>query len=273
MSESSSNYRIPVEEQTAVQFVLEYAAMLPSDKTFTETISAFCRHCDLQIEDASENQITASGTDFAIDARALEAPSDHIVRVIHLVVMTEDEYDLQNAREIIEERLESSEFSTLILLRDSIGEMRSIEAYRLLNELENTLRKLVVVRSASLSGGEWWSNRAHPAMGNSRQADNRRVNEENDNDITERYDLTHHTIFYCDLLDLKAIISDKHNWSDGFSFDLKVLRNIERLDFLNRLRRKIAHNRFLSQRNLNDLRQIHSHIMRLCDRSLNKVSS
>jgi hypothetical protein len=87
-------------------------------------------------------------------------------------------------------------------------------------------------------------------------------------DVTPRNEQDHHDIFYLDLLSLKAVIEDENNWRDGFAGDLKVLRNLERLDLLNRLRRKIAHNRFLSQRNLDELRQIHGQLMHLCRRAL-----
>jgi hypothetical protein len=95
-----------------------------------------------------------------------------------------------------------------------------------------------------------------------------RNNEVNDPEITPPNEQRHHDLFYIDLSDLKKVIEEQSNWQDGFAGDLKVLKSIERLDMLNRLRRKIAHNRYLSQRNLDDLRQIHGQLMHLCRRVL-----
>jgi len=265
----TSDFKPLVKKQNDEEYLLEYLALLVDGKSFDEALKEFIENFSLTIEEFEKGvYIIASGSDFAIQAKSITSGST-ASKALLLKVSTEGEYDLQNARELLEEKAVSIIFMDLVLLRDSVGERRNQQAYILLNELENMLRKIVAVRTASIAGKDWWNERVENCI--TKGHIGRKKNELEDLEVTHRTDQTYHEIFYIDLSALKNIIEEANNWKDGFANDLKVLRNLERLDFLNRLRRKIAHNRFLSQRNFDDLRQIHGHLMHLCRRALGEL--
>ena len=251
-------------------FQLEYLAFLPNGVGFPQGMTDFCQQFSLTIEASETDRIWASSDDFSVIAKLMNSQSTAACLTVFMVVETEDKYSLLNAREMIEER-SSPSFIETILLRDSVGEERTRRAYQLLNELENALRKLVAVRSASLSGQDWWNVRIqkclHPDKGGRFKYQEYRDREVYDADITPSKLPDHHDLFYLDLSELKRAIEDADNWREGFAGDLKVLKNIERLDMFNRLRRKIAHNRFLSNHNLEELNQLHEQLMHLCHRT------
>jgi len=231
-------------------------------------MALFCEKFFLQIEESTDHYLLASGDDFDLGAKVIASSANPTAQAVLLRINTKDEHDLQNARELIDERA-SGVFAEMVLLRDSASEGRTREAYLLLNELENALRKLVAIRTASISGDKWWVDRVlkHlPMKAGKYKHEEYRNNEVGDTEITPDGKQDHHDLFYTDLAQLKAVIEELSNWKGGFVGDLKVTKNIERLDLLNRLRRKIAHNRFLSQRNLDDLRHIHGQLMHLCRR-------
>lgn len=250
------------------EFRLEYLVFLSAGLSFSQAIENFCNIFILQKEEMEPAYISGSGDDFSFRSKIVNSNSGVASSAVLLFVETEDEYSLQTAKEMIEEKT-GAVFANAILLRDTVGEARTIEAYKLINELENALRKLVALRLASLSGQNWWSTRVqmHIRQHNGHyQYENYRNNEVNDPELTPPNELAHHDLFYIDLSELKKVIEEQGNWQDGFVADLKVLKSIDRLDMLNRLRRKIAHNRFLSQRNLDDLKTIHGQLMHLCRR-------
>ena len=270
MTSSSLNQELP-ESYFPQECSLEYLAIIVPGVSFDKVIEYLRSSFSLTLENREQrNPIIASGNDFSIRLKLIPSSSSSSEESALVKVITEVEYDLQNAKELLEERTIGNIFTDLIVMHDSVGERRTQEAYKLLNELENTLRKVVVVRAVSLSGKNWWDDRVKKCL-RSQTSGNRRINEIEDTDITRRGDQVFHEIFYVDLLALKKTIEDPSNWRDGFVEDLKVIRNLERLEFLNKLRRKIAHNRFLSQTNFDELRQIHGHLMHLCRRSLGEL--
>jgi hypothetical protein len=251
-------------------FRLEYLILLQIGINFEQSINNFCQAFLLKVEETEPGYISGSGNDFSFRAKLVYSNTSTTSNAVFMFVEAEDEYSLQTAKEIIEEKF-GTVFSEAILLTDSISQDRTVEAYKLINELENTLRKLIALRLSSLSAQDWWNNRIRlclqPRNGRYKYEDYR-DNEITDTEITPPNEQRHHDLFYLDLSELKKVIEEQNNWQDGFASDLKVLKNIERLDMLNRLRRKIAHNRNLSQRNLDDLKQIHGQLMYLCRRVL-----
>jgi hypothetical protein len=269
MNSSSLNQELS-EFNLTQECSLEFLALFAHGVAFEYAIDFLCKSFSLTLEKKQENYIIASGNDFSIRLKLIPSSCSSYAESALVKVLTEIEYDLQNAKELLEEKTIGVIFADLIVMHDSVGERRTQEAYKLLNELENTLRKVVVVRAASLAGKEWWDNRIKNRLNDSR-SESRRSSEINDIDITRRGDQEFHEIFYIDLSALKKTIEEPENWRDGFSKDLQSKRNLERLEFLNKLRRKIAHNRFLSQSNFDELRQIHAHLMYFCRRSLGEL--
>lgn len=252
------------------EFRLEYLILIQSGVAFEQSINDFCQTCILKIEEAEPEYISGSGDDFSFRAKLVNSNANTASSAVFMFVEAEDEFSLQIAKEIIEEK-SGGVFSEVTLLTDTVSQGRTVEAYKLINELENTLRKLVALRLSSLSAQDWWPNRVqlHMQQRNGHyKYEGYRDNEVNDPEITPPKEQRHHDLFYIDLSDLRRVIEDQNNWQDGFANDLKVLKSIERLDMLNKLRRKIAHNRFISQRNLEDLKQIHGNLMHLCRRVL-----
>lgn len=270
MSDSPSLAQRPT-EQDYPEFTLEYLGVLDLDGSFEESLRSFCETFSLSVEEQTSDFIAAAGNDFELRAAPISSSTAYSGKAILISIFAESEYDLETAKEIIDEYTSGDIFDDLVLLRDSLGEWRTQRAYQLLNELENALRKLVAARAASIAGPEWWSEvvqRGAFTRGDEYKYERYRAQELGDQDITRHSDLDHHALFYLDLSEIKAIVGDEENWKNGFVDDLKVLRNIERLDFLNRLRRRIAHNRFLSRSNFDDLKRLHDHLMHLCRRAM-----
>ncbi len=246
---------------------IEFLALLPSGVLFHDGIAKFCNEFGLKLEESEPEYASGSGNDFGFRAKMINSASSS--HTVFMRVEAADEHAAQTAREMIEERSKSA-FAEVILVGDSVGERRTLEAYQLLNELENMLRKLVAVRLASLSHQNWWSTRVtkclSPGRGGKFKYEDYRDNEVNNSEITPKNKQDQHDLFYLDLSELKKVIEDADNWRDGFAGDLKTLTSIERLDTFNQLRRKVAHNRFLSHRNLEDLKQLHANLTRLCRR-------
>lgn len=256
-----------MEEASPLSEFIEFLTLLPNGVVFHDGITNFCNEFGLRLEESEAGYASGSGDDFGFRAKLVNATSSNCAVFMH--IEAEDEHAMQTAREMIEERAKSA-FAEVTLVGDSVGERRTREAYQLLNELENMLRKLVAVRLASLSHQDWWSLRVKKCLSPGGKGkfkyEDYRDKEVNNSDITPKNKQDHHDLFYLDLSELKKVIEDADNWRDGFAGDLKALTSIERLDTFNQLRRKVAHNRFLSHRNLEDLKQLHANLTRLCRR-------
>jgi Swt1-like HEPN len=117
------------------------------------------------------------------------------------------------------------------------------EAYRLLFQIENTLRAFITTCLEKTVGPRWFKSRL-PA------------------DLLEKYKASlaweraipwqllvpHHPLFYLDFPDLRKIIDRKDNWNDIFSTyfrDKQVF--LGHLESLESIRNRIAHNRYLQR--------------------------
>jgi hypothetical protein len=107
-----------------------------------------------------------------------------------------------------------------------------------------------------IEDGRWWDARIKPLSGGTYLRYKR--SEENAKDVTHYSEDIMSDIFYTDFGALEKVISHSNNWQDVFEEVFRAKKYIERLGFLNRLRRKIAHNRFLSERNQKDLKDLYS---------------
>jgi hypothetical protein len=155
----------------------------------------------------------------------------------------------------------SNQFRDFILVWDADGAMRAWLSYTSLHVLENQLRKLIISRLMGIEDGKWWDKRIkNPANGKYVKYKKQEVGA---TDITHYPDEVLSDIFYTDFSALEKVISEQSNWDDAFSRVFMTKKYIQKLGFLNRLRRKIAHNRFLTERNHDDLINLRSVLMRV----------
>lgn len=186
-------------------------------------------------------------------------PKAHVLGVI---IEAEDFFELQTIKDMVLEKSFPA-FQDFILVWDGNGVRHSWLSYITLHILENQLRKLVLSRVMTIEDQTWWDKRIKPLAGGYKV---RKEREDNDSDITHYSDESLFDIFYTDLSTIEKIVSNPDNWGDAFEQIFSTKKYISRLNFLNRLRRKIAHNRFLSERNHHDLRDLCSNFLKVCRR-------
>jgi hypothetical protein len=132
----------------------------------------------------------------------------------------------------------------------------SVDAFKLLFNIENALREFIVKEMTRRCGQKWHKGRLP-------------------SDVLAKYTaarqyerrtkwlsfIPHHPIYYIDFPDLKKILEQNNNWNDVFSATF-VHKNItvESLFSIEPLRNAIAHNRMLSEA---DLHQLHASYQRL----------
>lgn len=170
--------------------------------------------------------------------------------VLLVVIDADDFLELQTLRDMIIETELSNQFRDFIVVWDTGGATRSGFSYISLHVLENQLRKLIVSRLMGIEDKDWWDKRIKCLGGISTKS---KDNEEKASDITHYSDEILSDIFYTNFSSLERIISNSDNWNDTFEEIFRTKKYIQKLGFLNRLRNKVAHNRFLTERNQNDL--------------------
>jgi hypothetical protein len=180
--------------------------------------------------------------------------------VLLITIEGDDFLELQTLRDVVIEADLSSQFQEIILVWDTDGATRSWFSYISLHVLENQLRKVVISKLMGIEDEKWWNKRIKPLSGGTYAK--YKKTEENASDVTHYPDDILFDIFYTDLSTLEKIVSNSDNWQDAFEDVFRTKRYIQKLSFLNRLRRKIAHNRFLTERNQKDLQDLYSAFVR-----------
>jgi Swt1-like HEPN len=135
----------------------------------------------------------------------------------------------------------------------------SLEAFRLLYNIENTLREFIIDQMDQQCGPRWHKTRL-PA------------------DICKKYSeakqyerrvrwvalVPHHQIYYLDFSDLRKIIEQNNNWSEVFSpvFWSKNITS-DALFSIEPIRNAIAHNRLISDSDVQQMRSSHQRLLTL----------
>jgi hypothetical protein len=115
-----------------------------------------------------------------------------------------------------------------------------------------------------IEDGRWWDKRLKGLSGGTYLR--YRQQEASASDVTHYPDELAPDICFTDLSVLEKVISDTANWQEAFQQVFGTQKYIRKLAFLNRLRRKIAHNRFLTDRNKKDLDDLLAEFLKACRR-------
>lgn len=241
---------------------LEFLASIEVSKDIEDIILKFFDQVKLSAfewnHDPEINKYSVRADTYLLTVEVLPPCNGQIPKanIALVTVEAEDFLELQTLRDVFLEYDLSSLFRDFILVWDTDGATRSWFSYIALNVLENQIRKLIVSRLMGIEDGRWWDTRIKPSSGGTYLK--YKKSEENAKDVTHYPEDIMSDIFYTDFGALEKVISHSNNWQDVFEEVFRTKKYIERLKFLNRLRKKIAHNRFLSERNQKDLKDLYS---------------
>ncbi len=121
----------------------------------------------------------------------------------------------------------------------SIIPLENVEAFKLLFNLENVLRELIIDSLSSLKGPRWYRRRLPGDI-----LDKYKAALTIEKDIRWIHLVPHHPLYYLDFPDLRKIIEREDNWQDAFRalFGRKEILGAT-LSELEPIRNKVAHNR------------------------------
>lgn len=256
--------------EIAMQPRVEFIASVPAGQDVQNAVRGFLNEIHASeyslddTRDATEFRIQADT--FSIRVRTLPPAnaSPPKATVLLIVVEAQELWELERVRDMILESDHGQTFRDFSQIWDGSGVRRSWLAYITLNVLENQLRKLVMSRLMGIEDGLWWDKRLKSFSGGTYIKYKRQ--EEIATDVTHYPDELAPDICFTDLSVLEKVISDSANWQDAFQPVFVTQKYIRKLAFLNRLRRKIAHNRFLTDRNKRDLDDLLIEFLSACRR-------
>ncbi|MCC5646861.1 hypothetical protein LC607_28880 [Nostoc sp. CHAB 5824] len=262
-------YKILNDEAVSVtlQPRLEFLASVPNGESTEDSILRFFDQLNLSAlpweHDGSEYRVI--GDTYLLEIKILPPSNSDTPKAEILLIIVEavDFLELENLRDMILENQKNfpNLFRDFILVWDANGVIRSWLSYISLHVLENQLRKLIISRLMGVEDDDWWNKRIKNPAGQNYS--------EHKNKEARSRDITHHTdevlsdIFYTNFSDLKNVISEPNNWNEVFKHIFMTEKYITKLWILNTLRNKIAHNRFLTERNQKDLIDWLSAMMRV----------
>jgi hypothetical protein len=250
----------------ALQPRVEFIASIPEGQDTRASILKFFEEARLDEfpldlnEDADEYRVQADTYSLTVKILPPSSSNPPQANILLITVESEDLGELEVVRDMVLETDLTNQFRDFMLVWDVNGVLRSWLSYISLHLLENQLRKLVISRLMGIEDARWWDRRIQTLSGGTFAVYKRR--EQGADDVTHYPDEVAPDIFFTDLSALKKIISDGVNWNDAFQRVFLTRKYIQRMGFLNRLRRKIAHNRFLTERNHKDLSDLLSEFLR-----------
>lgn len=256
--------------EIAMQPRVEFIASVPVGQDVQNALLDFqneIRVSEYSLESTSDaREYRLQADTFSISVRTLPPAnaSSPAATVLLIVVEAQELWELERIRDMILESDHSRTFRDFIQIWDGSGVRRSWLAYISLNVLENQLRKLVVSRLMGVENGNWWDKRLKGLSGGTYLK--YKHQEAIASDVTHYPDEIAPDICFTDLSVLEKVISDAENWQEAFQQVFVTQKYIRKLAFLNRLRRKIAHNRFLTDRNKKDLDDLLAEFLNACRR-------
>ena len=132
-------------------------------------------------------------------------------------------------------------------MAEEIPPKGNIETYRCLFQIENALRELIIESLSDVVGPKWYKHRLPPDI-----LDKYRKGIDYERASNWVRLIPHHPIYYVEFPDLKKIIERSDNWRDvfrGISPRKDIL--IATLSELEPVRNKVAHNRVMTQDDVN----------------------
>ena len=241
---------------------LEFLASISVDHSTEDTVLKFFDQAKLSPfewdHDPDNKKYSVRADSYSVSAEILPEGNGQTPKAMTVLISIEADDFLEHTtlREVFLENDFSDIFRDFILIWDTEGAVRSWLSYLSLHVLENQMRKLIVSRLMGIEDERWWDRRVKPKSGGTYLR--YRNNEANSNEVTHYDEDVMSDIFYTDFTALEKVISDPDNWEEVFEEVFRARRSIDRIKFLNKIRRKIAHNRFLSERNEKDLKDLFS---------------
>ena len=235
-----------------VEYKIEYIAVSSIQKNkVKDNIKEFLEgQLYAQVDEEGDNYIVGSISrmDLSTIVSWKELPSEIIFTIVGI---GNAEIVLNHFKKIFEE-IADQYFESHILIYSDIGRCRCINSYEELHVLENDLRVFIIKTLISKYGGRWWEERVSEEI---KKRPRKRKQKELNSQIYDSEDM--HYIYYSDFKHLKEIIEDESNWIDIYEDFFGELGILFKLTELEGIRHKIAHNRYLTERNKTTLELYH----------------
>ena len=183
--------------------------------------------------------------DLEVTVKWEELPSENIF----LITCHGDTEDRINEFKKMFESLGDSYFDCISLVYSSLGEQRCKDGYERLHALENELRTFIFKKLMLKLGCSWWGNAVPEAVRQKKWNSPKELKEKELNSKICDSETMLQLIHYTNFGDLKKIIEDEKNWNAIFKFIFEDQKVIYKLEELEPIRNKIAHNRYLTEEN------------------------
>jgi len=242
------------------EFKIEYIASNNiEEKGVKEKIKEFIGELYLEPTEDGENKIIGGGADLTININWYNLPSENIFIIIGIGETPERLNEFKKTFEAIGDLY----FNSFSLIYSSVGEKRCKNGYVQLHILENELRIFIIKTLMFKLGHDWWDT-AVPNKVRSKGRYNPRSLKEKE--LKLKYcdsEKTFSLIHYTDFGDIKKIIEEVTNWNVFFNSIFQDQRIIYKLEELEPIRHKIAHNRYLTDENEKALDYYYTQLLRL----------
>lgn len=228
------------------EFKIEYIASNSIQKNkVKDNIKEFFEELYVEPYEESAYCIVGHGADLNITVNWYELSSENIFVI---TCSGETKIRLDEFKRTLE-TIGDTYFECISLIYNSVGEQRCKDGYERLHALENELRIYILKKLMLKLGRSWWGKAVPEAVKQKKWNSPKELKEKELNSKICDSETMLQLIHYTNFGDLKKIIEDEKNWNAIFKFIFEDQKVIYKLEELEPIRNKIAHNRYLTEEN------------------------
>ena len=237
---------------------IEYIAV-NSDKI---DIKEFFEELYVEPHKEDTNYVAGFGADFDVVVEWKELPSENVFTITG---NGKTESGLKEFKKMFE-AIGDEYFEFIFLTYDDVGKHRCIDGYKRLHTLENEIRIFILKKLISKHGHVWWEDAVPKIVRQKGWNTPEKLKQKELN--TKIFDSENilPLIYYTNFGDLKKIIEDENNWDTVFKQVFENQGVVFKLEELDKIRNKIAHNRYLTDENKGLLQHYYSQLHRFISR-------
>ena len=208
-------------------------------------IKEFLEELYVEPYEEDNNYIAGSGADFNIIVKWEELPSENIFLITS---SGETEAGLNEFKKMFK-KIGDTYFEFIFLTYSSVGERRCKDGYERLHALENELRTFILKTLMLKHGHAWWEETVPETVRQKKWNSPKELKQKELNSKLHDSETMQHLIHYTNFGDLKKIIEEDMNLNTIFEHEFGGQGGLYKLDELEPIRNKIAHNRYLTEEN------------------------
>ena len=237
---------------------IEYIAV-NSDKI---DIKEFLEELYVELHKEDTNYVAGCGADFDVVVEWEELPSENMFTITG---SGKTESGLKEFKKMFE-AIGDEYFEFIFLTYDDVGKHRCIDGYKRLHTLENEIRIFILKTLMSKHGHVWWEEAVPERVRQKGWNTPEKLKQKELNTKIVDSETMLHLIFYTNFGDLKKIIEDETNWNIVFNHIFGKQGVVYKLEELELIRNKIAHNRYLTEENEDNLKFYYKQLCRFVSR-------